>query len=180
MFDLHKTKDTARPLTRRFGSFVAAVAVTFAAGSSALAADADGPLADAVVNKYDEIPVDLLAQYYEQADTTEPQWTPGGGVFQFFHGALGPGAIYAGPRRDGAFAYLIYGNILVAWGSYGYENGSGYPITEEKDSWPGSACSHHSTAVTRQQSFRDSEGRIWNYCVRPSDGHVSAFWDYVP
>jgi hypothetical protein len=60
-----------------------------------------------------------------------PDGTPDGrGAFQFYTGVDGlEGAIYV--SRSGSHG--VYGDILASWAAAGYENGYGYPSSEELD-----------------------------------------------
>ena len=101
--------------------------------------------------------------------------TPDGqGAFAFFVGSRGaPGAVYAWrPYGNSVWAYPIYGAILSAWGSAGYENGHGYPLSAESDGAGTYAISSGCQASDRVQLFAKS-GTLKYACWHPSDGSVT-------
>jgi uncharacterized protein with LGFP repeats len=118
-------------------SSVTAVAIGFglSLASSAHAADATGPGADAVRAKAAEIgglePI-----------TPNPQWTPDGGVFQFYND--NDAAIYWSANTG---AHLVHGDILSKWRELGFEAATGYPTEDEGE--PAEPCGN----AERSQAF---------------------------
>ena len=148
---------------------VAAVIVVgaFAMNASAKAVDASGPGVTAVQNKRASLPSATHAALFANPapGTLVPQWTPGGGVYQFFTGSAGTGAIYWEPGK--AQAFILYGAILSQFAATGYEVTNGYPRSDERNpqaSWP---CDQAGLGSPwREQEF----GVIRLGCWNPSSG----------
>lgn len=98
--------------------------------SEALAADASGPGVQAIRDKLDSLPAKLRDANFATAFTENPQWTPDGGVYQFFQGSNDIGAVY---WSKGTGAHILYGDILAYWADAGYETVLGYPTNDESD-----------------------------------------------
>jgi hypothetical protein len=96
--------------------------------SVAIAADATGPGVSAVSAKLRSLSSALRKQNFQTALQSVPQWTPSGGVFQFFAGSIDMGAIYWSQRTG---AHIVYGAILHYWAERGYETDIGYPTNDE-------------------------------------------------
>ncbi|HEY2732711.1 MAG TPA: hypothetical protein VGI70_01940 [Polyangiales bacterium] len=132
------------------------VTLAIALGCSAVvrANDASGPGVDAVRAKAAEVgglnPM-----------TPNPQWTPNGGVFQFYND--NDAAIYWSAATG---AHLIHGDILRDWSARGFENGVGYPFDDEG---PASAICE---GGVRSQSFTPDGCDLlcWSPAVFTPDG----------
>jgi glucose/arabinose dehydrogenase len=65
------------------------------------------------------------------APTTDESWAPDGvGRYNHFTGTAGtgPASVYWTPSTG---AHLVYGGIRVVWAHHGWEQGLGYPVTDE-------------------------------------------------
>jgi uncharacterized protein with LGFP repeats len=144
-----------------------AAGMSGAFANAARANDASGPGVDAVREKAAELG-GLTPM------TANPQWTPNGGVFQFFNG--GDAAIYWSTTTG---AHLIHGDILQAWNANGFENGYGYPFEDE-----GPASDNCGGGAVRSQGFRDGCTILcWSPAVYTPDGLLedSQIWvSYCP
>jgi len=111
----------------------------------AQAADASGPGVSAIRAKRDSLSSELRHANFETPITENPQWTPDGGVFQFFTGSADIGAIYWSKYTG---AHVVYGDILAYWANAGYETELGYPSDDE-----GGAASTCPDGTRRSQQF---------------------------
>jgi hypothetical protein len=105
-----------------------------------------------------------------------PNMTPDRvGGFMYWTGSGGSGAIYS-HRRSGSTTIItgaIYGNILLAWASRGYEvganGGAGYPVEDEHN--PTLADRAICPAAVRVQRFmRREDGVTRRACFMPNAG----------
>jgi hypothetical protein len=144
---LTSTKRTTPRIVRAMACLAIAIAISTSA-TAALAVDAWGPGVEKVNIRYSFIGDTLRDQYFVNKSNAVPQWTPDGGVFQYFSGAWGEGAIYWSADTG---AHAMYGDILSYWRWRGYEPVLGYPYTEEIDSYDAGWCGPTSL---REQHFR--------------------------
>jgi uncharacterized protein with LGFP repeats len=149
-----KTLSTTLRTLVKSASIAACMSSALVCSSAARADDASGPGVDAVVAKAAEVggltPI-----------TPNPQWTPNGGVFQFYNG--GDAAIYWSAQTG---AHLIHGDILEAWREKGFENGLGYPFDDE-----GPASDNCGGGAQRSQGFVDGCTILcWTPAIYTVDG----------
>lgn len=129
---------------------------SLAISNHASASAASGPGVSAVNAKLASISSGLKAEYFKNKENSVPQWTPSGGVFQYFNGSSGEGAIY---WSSGTGAHVIYGAILVFWRQSGYEVVDGYPTSDELAGNPASFCG---AGVVREQHFNAADYLCWD------------------
>jgi hypothetical protein len=101
----------------------------------------------------------------------------GSGAFAFYRGVYGaPGAIYAWKPYNSYMvdAFPVYGAILSSWGAHGYEDGYGYPLSEERDGAGTYAISSGCRADDRVQLFASHRmSRMTFACWHRADGSVT-------
>lgn len=154
------TPATIRSVLSSVGLGCCALAVA----TSVQAADASGPGVDAVRQKAAEVggldPIE-----------PNPQWTPDGGVFQFYNG--GDAAIYWSATTG---AHLVHGDILGEWRARGFEDSLGYPIEDEGE--PAAFCGD---GAERSQAFSKGTSLCWRPDVFTPDGLLTEaeVWEAV-
>jgi len=132
---------------KRFVAGLAVIVGAMAMAAPAWAEDATGPGANAVVAKRNQIANTATGRDYFQTAHHKPQWTPDGGVFQYYSGARGDGAIYWSTKTG---AHYIYGAFLDYFEAKGHEEGLGYPLIDPQTG-PGDGCQAPDT--TKRQAF---------------------------
>lgn len=132
---------------KRFVAALALIAGTTVVAAPAWAEDATGPGANAVVAKRNQIANTATGRDYFQTAHHKPQWTPTGGVYQYYSGARGDGAVYWSSKTG---AHYIYGAFLEFFQDRGHEAGLGYPLNDPENG-PGDGC--QGKGVTKRQAF---------------------------
>lgn len=132
---------------KRFVAGLAIILGATAMAAPAWAEDATGPGANAVVAKRNQIANTAIGRDYFQTAHHKPQWTPDGGVFQYYSGNRGDGAIYWSAKTG---AHYIYGAFLDFFSDNGHEAVLGYPLNDPQTG-PGEGCPMPD--VTKRQAF---------------------------
>jgi hypothetical protein len=91
------------------------------------------------------------------------------GAFVFYTGVNGErGAIYGSNNGTYIASYGLYGAILASWSAAGYENGYGYPTSEEVDAG----------ANELRWGCQPNDRAQWFWSYRESSPYLACFhWD---